>query len=114
MVSPEWRLPDSAANPYLALAGRIAAGLDGIERGLDPGEPMNRDVYLMTEEERAGLPLLPPNLGLAVDALERDKVLGDALGQGFIEPFVGLKRAEWVEYSQQVTPWELKRYLDGF
>jgi glutamine synthetase len=110
----EWRLPDSAANPYLALAGVIAAGLDGIERGLDPGEPLNRDVYLMSAEERAGLPLLPQNLGLAVDALERDTVLGNALGQGFIEQFVGLKRAEWAEYSQQVTPWELKRYLDGF
>jgi glutamine synthetase len=108
----EWRLPDSAANPYLALAAVIAAGLDGIERGLDPGEPVNADLY--EAGARGGLTLLPQNLGLACDALEQDTVLATALGASFVAEFVRLKRAEWAEYSQQVCAWELTRYLDGF
>ena len=110
----EWRLPDSAANPYLALAAVIAAGLDGIERELDPGEPLNVDVYQMSASERAQLPLLPQNLGLACDALSRDSVLAQALGQGFVDEFVRLKQAEWAEYSQHVSQWERERYLDWF
>ena len=108
----EWRLPDSAANPYLALAGVIAAGLDGIEQGLDPGEPVNVDLY--DAKARAGLALLPQNLEQACDAFERDTVLAAALGTSFVAEFVRLKRAEWAEYSQQVCAWELDRYLDGF
>jgi glutamine synthetase len=110
----EWRLPDSAANPYLALAGVIAAGLDGIERELDPGAALNRDVYQMSAQERSHLPLLPQNLGLACDALARDPVMAQQLGQGFVDEFVRLKQAEWAEYSQHVSAWERERYLDWF
>ncbi|MES2740658.1 MAG: type III glutamate--ammonia ligase [Pseudomonadota bacterium] len=112
----EWRLPDSAANPYLVLAGVIAAGLDGIERGLDPGEPVNADVYEMSAAERAalGLPMLPQNLGVAVEALRADALLGAALGQEFIAEYAALKSAEWLEYSQHVSAWETARYLDRF
>lgn len=110
----EWRLPDSAANPYLALAGVIAAGLDGIERELDPGAPLNQDVYEMTAQARQHLPLLPQNLGLACDALAADSIMANALGHSFVGQFVQLKRAEWAEYSQQVSQWEWDRYLDWF
>lgn len=112
----EWRLPDSAANPYLALAAVIAAGLDGIERALDPGEAINRDVYEMSSAERAErrLAILPQNLSEATSGLEADTVMSQALGQDFVDEFVRLKRAEWSEYSQQVSAWELRRYLDLF
>ncbi|MDC8759584.1 type III glutamate--ammonia ligase [Janthinobacterium fluminis] len=112
----EWRLPDSAANPYLALAAVIAAGLDGVERGLDPGAPLNHDLYDMTDAERAarGLALLPQNLGAALDALCRDGVLAAALGQTFVDEYAKLKNAEWIEYGQQVSAWETARYLERF
>jgi glutamine synthetase len=112
----EWRLADSAANPYLALAAVIAAGLDGIERALNPGPAVNRDIYQMTSEERSelGLHALPQNLGLANDALRRDQLLSQALGLDFIHEFLRLKNAEWVEYSQHVSSWETARYLNRF
>lgn len=112
----EWRLPDSAANPYLALAGVIAAGLDGIERALDPGLPVNRDIYEMTDAERSelGLKILPQNLGIAAAALQADSILAQALGQDFVHEFVSLKSAEWLEYSQHVSAWETARYLERF
>ncbi len=112
----EWRLPDSAANPYLALAAVIAAGLDGVERELDPGAPINEDIYEMSAAQRAKhqLKLLPQNLGQAVEALEQDSVMLQALGGEFVAEFVRLKRAEWAEYSQQVSQWELQQYIDKF
>ncbi|MFA9217894.1 MAG: type III glutamate--ammonia ligase [Sphingomonadaceae bacterium] len=112
----EWRLPDSSANPYLALAGVIAAGLDGIDNALKSGPPVNRDVYEMSDAERAtlGLTMLPQNLGAASAALKADTVLAEALGQNFVNEFTALKSAEWIEYSQQVSAWETARYLDRF
>lgn len=112
----EWRLPDSSANPYLALAGVIAAGLDGIESALEAGEPVNEDVYEMAEARRAelGLKLLPQNLGQAAAALRADPVLAAALGEDFVKEFVSLKSAEWIEYSQHVSAWETARYLERF
>jgi glutamine synthetase len=112
----EWRIPDSAANPYLALAGVIAAGVDGIERQLDPGEPVNQDVYEMSAAQRndLGLRLLPQNLGEAVAALKADSVLTAALGATIIHEFCALKQAEWLEYSQHVSAWETARYLQRF
>ncbi len=112
----EWRLPDSAANPYLALAGVIAAGLDGVDRALDPGQPVNRDIYEMSDAERSGLGLkiLPQNLGLAAEALKNDEILTLALGANFVHEYVSLKSAEWIEYSQHVSAWESARYLERF
>lgn len=112
----EWRLPDSAVNPYLALAGVIAAGLDGIDRALDPGPPVNRDLYQMTDAERdeRGLKLLPQNLGMATAALRQDSVLSEALGRDFVNEFLNLKSAEWIEYSRQVSGWEMAHYLERF
>ena len=112
----EWRLPDSSANPYLALAGVIAAGLDGIEKKLEAPDPVNHDVYEMSDAQRAelGLKLLPQNLGEAAAALKADTVLAAALGENLVKEFVALKSAEWIEYSQHVSAWETKRYLDRF
>lgn len=112
----EWRLPDSSANPYLALAGVIAAGLDGIDRQLSPGEPVNQDVYEMSAAQRAelGLKLLPQNLGVAAEALRADTALAEALGAAIVHEFAALKSAEWIEYSQHVSAWETARYLNRF
>ncbi len=112
----EWRLPDSSANPYLALAGVIAAGLDGVENKLEAADPVNHDVYEMSDAQRAelGLKLLPQNLGEAAAALKADTVLAAALGHDFVKEFVALKSAEWIEYSQHVSAWETARYLDRF
>jgi glutamine synthetase len=112
----EWRLPDSSANPYLALAGVIAAGLDGIENKLWAPEPVNHDVYEMSEARRAelGLEMLPQNLGVAAAALKADAVLASALGENLVKEFVALKSAEWIEYSQHVSAWETARYLERF
>ena len=112
----EWRLPDSSANPYLALAGVIAAGLDGIENSVEAGEPVNQDVYEMSDAQRAelGLKILPQNLGEAAAALRADTAMATALGEDFVKEFVALKRAEWNEYSQHVSAWETARYIDRF
>jgi glutamine synthetase len=112
----EWRLPDAAANPYLATAGLIAAGLDGIERGAEPPPDCHDDLFdlPMPEIRRRGIGVLPQSLGEAVDALEADEVIGAALGATLHREFVRLKRTEWTEYSRHVSEWELQRYAAAF
>jgi glutamine synthetase len=92
----------------------LAAGLDGIEKDLTPPPPVNEDVYDFDERdlrERA-IGTLPGTLAEALDALERDQVVQDALGPTITEAFLRAKRTEWDEYRIQVTNWELERYLD--
>ena len=110
----ELRLPDGACNPYLVSAALAAAGLDGIDRRLDPGEPLNINLYELSPEEiRArGIGLLPQSLGEAVDALEKDEVVQKGLGAELAAEFIRLKRMEWVEYSRHVSDWETNRYLE--
>jgi glutamine synthetase len=112
----EMRLPDGSMNPYLASAAIAAAGLDGIDRKLDPGEPVNENLYDWSEAQirDRGIGLLPQSLQEAVDALEADPVVRDSLGVELAKEFITLKRMEWVEYSRQVSDWELKRYLEMF
>lgn len=112
----EFRLPDGAANPYLATAALAAAGLDGIDRKLDPGEPLNINLYDLTPEEiRArGIGLLPQSLHAAIDALESDKVVQQGIGSELAAEFIRLKRMEWIEYSRHVSEWESQRYLEMF
>ena len=108
----EWRLPDASANPYLATAVLIAAGLDGIERALDPGPACEEDLFalpLATIRAR-GIPLLPQSLGEALDALEADDVVRGALGPSLAPQFVALKRDEWIAYARHVSAWEHQRY----
>ncbi|NML17419.1 glutamine synthetase family protein [Azohydromonas caseinilytica] len=112
----EWRLPDASANPYLMLAGMVAAGLDGIERRLDPGPDVDIDLLEASPQTLAelGLRTLPHSLAQALDALEGDEVLVNALSSSLVREFVRLKRQEWAEYARHVSAWELLRYVDAF
>lgn len=109
----ELRMPDPSCNPYLALAVMLAAGLDGIEKGLTPPPPVQRNIYRMTVRERRAHRVrnLPGDLNEAVSALEADEVICAALGDHVVEHFVTAKRAEWLDYSAAVHQWELDRYL---
>ena len=112
----EWRLPDASANPYLATAVLIAAGLDGIDRRIDPGAECTDDLFERTPAELAsrGMGVLPQSLGEAITALEVDMVLRSALGQALSSEFMRLKRVEWTAYARHVSVWELERYADVF
>ena len=111
---------DGAANPYLALAVQLAAGLDGIERGLDPGEPNKDNLYaLPADEVRArGIVSMPSTLAHAVDTLVKDDVLRETLGktpQGdYVDYFASVKREEFRTWHAVVTDWEVDRYLALF
>ncbi len=111
----ELRLPDGACNPYLAAAAIIAAGLDGVDRELDPGEPQNFNLYDLTPQQLAdkGIGVLPQTLQDAVAALEADRTICDALGP-VADEFIKLKRGEWSEYMRHVSEWEIKNYLEFF
>jgi glutamine synthetase len=112
----ELRLIDSSANPYLASAAVIAAGLDGIDRRLDPGEPHNFNHYAVTADElrERGIEVLPQCLAEAIDALEADPLFSAALGDEFLREFVRLKRMEWTDYHRHVSDWEIRRYLEFY
>jgi glutamine synthetase len=88
---------DGSANPYLALGAIVAAGLDGVQRGLDPGEPLSSNPHDLDESEREerGIRRYPTTLGEALDELEKDQVLLDALGSQRAHEFIGVRRAEW-------------------
>lgn len=111
----ELRLADGACNPYLAAAVAIAAGLDGIEKEIEPGEPHNVNLYDLSDAELKdkGIRTLPQSLKEAIDALESDQVIKGALGV-LADEFISLKRMEWVEYMRHVSEWEVQRYLEFF
>lgn len=109
----EHRAPDPSANPYLALAVMLAAGLDGIETRADYREPVNENIWEMSHRERRRLRIddLPHDLNEACDELEKDDVIRDALGPHVTRHFLAAKREEWREYMMQVSKWELDNYL---
>lgn len=109
----ELRSPDPAGNPYLAFAVMLAAGLDGIERGLELPDDITEDVYEMSAAERAarGIGQLPENLRQATDALEASDLMRETLGEQVHRWLVRNQRMEWNEYRTRVTPWELESYL---
>ena len=109
----ELRSPDPSCNPYLALAAMIHAGLEGVENDLEAPDPVRENIYEFDEatREEYGIDTLPPNLGAAVDALEDDEVVTDALGDHIAEKFVEAKTAEYDEYRASVSEWEIDRYL---
>ncbi len=111
----EDRTISSACNPYLALAAYVTAGMDGIRRRLDPGEPHLGNLYSLGLEEihRRGIRQLPQSLADSLRELRQDEVAQAALGVIYDE-FVTLKEGEWREYHRQVTQWELDRYLTMF
>ncbi|WP_419856931.1 type I glutamate--ammonia ligase [Candidatus Palauibacter irciniicola] len=110
----EFRMPDPSCNGYLATAVQLAAGLDGIENKIDPGPPLDTNVWKLSAEERAriGLEVLPANLGEAVEELEANEVMKDALGDHIFEQFVSRKKAEWSDYVASVSEWELEQYVN--
>lgn len=112
----ELRVGDSGMNPYLGQAALIAAGLDGVNRRLDPGAPQNINFYALSPKEIAarGIDILPQSLIEAVVALERSDLFKSTLGEDFIDEFVNLKRDEWTDYHRHVSDWETKRYLGFF
>jgi glutamine synthetase len=116
----EDRTIDGSCNPYLAATVILAAGLDGIESRLDPGEPNSDNLYAISYDELRGrgLETLPMNLLEATQELERDDVLRAALGEGrdedYVDYFIRVKRDEWNRYHEQVTPWEVAEYLTRF
>src|SRR6267378_3804136 len=116
----EDRTVDGSCNPYLAAAVILAAGIDGIENGIDPGEPNSENLYAIPHDElrSRGLETLPPNLLNATMELERDDVIREALGEArnedYVDYFIRVKREEWNRYHEQVTPWEIKEYLTRF
>lgn len=112
----EVRLPDPACNPYLALAVMLAAGLDGVERELEVREPVNKNIFTMSQREKRRLKIgsIPADLSQALDSLEKDAVVLDALGEHIAEHFVDAKRQEWAEYISKVHPWERERYLEAY
>jgi glutamine synthetase len=109
----EFRSLDSAANPYLAFAVILAAGLKGIEESYELPPGSEDDVWALTENERRamGMEPLPGSLGQAVQAMQRSELVAETLGEQLFEFFLANKRAEWDEYRRQVTQFELDRYL---
>jgi len=104
----ELKSSDNTSNPYLALLGLLAAGMDGIDRELDPGEPTNTDPGALSDAERAdrGIEPLPDNLGEAVSELESDDVLRDAMGDLLHDSYVEVKRSEWEESKNDGGGWD--------
>jgi glutamine synthetase len=112
----ELRMPDPSCNPYLALAVMLRSGLDGIEKKVDPGPPINKNIFTMSHRERRHLRIdeLPGNLSEALDELEKDDLVRDTLGEHTFEHFLAAKREEWLDYIKHVSPWEVERYLGAY
>ena len=110
----EYRPVDASCNPYLAFAGIIEAGMDGIRRKLTPPSPIHENVYNMSADERRkrGISRLPSSLGEALDELEKDSLMRKVLGDQVFEKYLTVKRDEWLEYCTLVTDWETQHYLD--
>jgi glutamine synthetase len=109
----ELRSPDSAANPYLALAVCLAAGLDGIRNQIDPPTEVPENIYEMDDAEREsrGIESLPSNLHVAVKELQKDDFVKEVLGEHVAGKYAEAKESEWQRYREQVSAWELEEYL---
>ena len=94
----------------------LRAGLDGVVHELDPGPPVNKNIYKMSHRERRHLRIddLPANLSESLDEFEKSELVRDALGEHIFEHFLAAKRDEWDAYIRHVSPWELDRYLSVY
>jgi glutamine synthetase len=110
----EYRPTDGSCNFYTAFAGILAAGMDGIRKKIDFPEPVEEDIYEMSEKQRVekGIDVLPGSLGEALKEFSEDKCLQDALGKAFCEKFMEIKAKEWKDFNVAVHEWERKKYLD--
>lgn len=109
----ELRNPDPAANPYLALAVCLAAGLDGIKKEIEPPAEVPENIYELDDDEREsrGIESLPADLHDAIGELKRDAFIQEVLGQHITNKYIEAKEAEWMQYRTQVTGWEIEEYL---
>ncbi|MCQ5375836.1 MAG: type I glutamate--ammonia ligase [Methanomassiliicoccales archaeon] len=109
----ELRNPDPAGNPYLQFAVMLAAGLDGIEKGIEPPEPIERDIYHMSKEERErhNIESLPESLGEALALMGTSKLVKETLGDHIFSHYLHIKGKEWDEYRTRVTDWEIEKFL---
>jgi glutamine synthetase len=109
----ELRCPDPACNPYLTFAVLLQAGLEGIEHGYELPDPMEKNLYHLSPEERRrlGIEQLPETLGEAIELTAQSELVLRALGEHTFNRYIEIKRQEWEDYRVQVTPWELERYL---
>lgn len=109
----ELRSPDPTCNPYLALAVCLAAGLDGIERGLMPPEEIKENIFHMNADQRAlkGIDSMPVSLNEALLELQNNELIKETLGSHILENYIEGKKAEWDEYRFHVSDWECKKYL---
>ena len=112
----EVRMPDPSCNPYLAFTVMLAAGLDGVKNRMDPGEPVDKNIFRMSEREKRRLKIdqLPANLSEALDNLEKDDVITESLGDHILTHFIEAKRREWEEYISRIHPWEIETYLEQY
>jgi glutamine synthetase len=112
----ECRAVDPTMNPYLTAALMLAAGLDGIERGADPGDPINVNMYNLPDEQlkERGVRTLPRTLGEAIEAFAADELPRKTMGDDLFNAFVNLKQQEWWDYHRHVSDWEIEHYLTKF
>jgi glutamine synthetase len=112
----EVRMPDPACNPYLAFTTMLAAGLDGMATEADPGPPVDKNIFTMSQREKRRLKIdeLPESLADALNNLEKDPVILDSLGEHIAGNFIRAKRQEWADYLGHVHPWERDRYLHQY
>lgn len=110
----ELRSVDPAANPYLAIAAILEAGLDGLRNKIKAPKPIDRNIYIMDDEERKanGISDLPSTLHNALKSLQKDEVIAKALGPHLYQNFIEGKKLEWSAYRQEVTQWERDQYLE--
>jgi glutamine synthetase len=110
----EIRSVDTTANPYLAMAVILASGLDAIENKIDLVEPINLNLFELSQSEREklGVKNLPENLKEAIELMQEDPLMRETLGDHIFTKFIELKEREWDDYSTAVTDWEIKRYLN--
>jgi glutamine synthetase len=109
----ELRCPDPSANPYLALAVCLAAGLDGIKNKLTPPDSVDKNIFAMSAEEKEAINIksLPANLKEALDAFEKSDFIKGVLGEHTSSKYLEAKKAEWNQYSVQISQWEIDQYL---
>lgn len=114
-VRAELRCPDPSTNPYLAFSVMLAAGMEGIEQGLEPPKALNNiNIFELTEKEleEMNIPQLPGSLKAALEELDKDTLLKDTLGEGIYDAFTRAKLAEWEDYRIRVMDWEVSRYME--
>jgi len=110
----EFRSADPSCNPYLAFSCVLMAGLDGVKKKIDPGDPVDEDVYKLSSERRRALGIgeLPTTLKDALDEMKSDEVIHRTLGSHIFDAFIEYKTNDWNQYCLYVTPWEIMKYLD--